>query len=162
MASTGRGGSAGGGERARGGPQPGGIWGGGGAGGAGCGRAEGDRVGLDRRAGALTPRLRRENHGVVRARRVQFAECRPDGRGVRDRFQLHKAEALPVFGLAETEEAYQTLAEANGWKLGELVHPTRLALTGKTVSPGLFDVMMLLGKEKTLERIEKAIFICKQ
>lgn len=71
-------------------------------------------------------------------------------------------KALPVFDLAETEKAYQTLAEANGWKLGELVHPTRLALTGKTVSPGLFDVMLLLGRKKTLARIEKAIDVCKQ
>ena len=41
--------------------------------------------------------------------------------------------------------------------LGKVIHPTRLALTGRTVSPGMFDVMVLLGKEKTLERMHKAI-----
>ena len=38
-----------------------------------------------------------------------------------------------------------------------MIHPTRLALTGRTFSPGMFDVMVLLGREKTLERLEKAI-----
>ena len=41
--------------------------------------------------------------------------------------------------------------------LGKVIHPTRLALTGRTVSPGLFDAMLLLGKEKTLKRIKDAI-----
>ena len=68
--------------------------------------------------------------------------------------------ALPVFDLTTTEAAYQALAEKNDWKLGELVHPTRLALTGKTVSPGLFDVMILLGKDKTLVRLETAAAVC--
>ena len=67
---------------------------------------------------------------------------------------------LTVFDLATTEAAYQALVEQHGWKLGDLVHPSRLALTGKTVSPGLFDVMVLLGKEKTLTRFEQAIAAC--
>lgn len=67
---------------------------------------------------------------------------------------------LPTFDLVSTEVAYQTLAASNGWKLGELVHPSRLALTGKTVSPGLFDVMVLLGKERTLARLDAAIAVC--
>ena len=69
-------------------------------------------------------------------------------------------EELSSFDLASTEAAYQAVAQAHGWKLGDLVHPTRLALTGKTVSPGLFDVMVLLGKERTLKRLEQAIKLC--
>ena len=61
--------------------------------------------------------------------------------------------ALPVFDLATTEACYNKLAE----ELGKVIHPTRLALTGRTFSPGMFDVMVLLGREKTLERLEKAI-----
>lgn len=65
--------------------------------------------------------------------------------------------ALPVFDLATTEACYNKLAEELGLSLGKVIHPTRLALTGRTFSPGMFDVMVLLGREKTLERLEKAI-----
>lgn len=64
--------------------------------------------------------------------------------------------ALPAFDLASTEAAYTELAARLGLSLGKLVHPTRLALTGRTVSPGLFDVMVLLGRERTLERLAAA------
>ena len=52
---------------------------------------------------------------------------------------------------------WNKIAEEHGLSLGKAIHPTRLALTGRTVSPGLFDVMVLLGREKTLERMEKAV-----
>jgi glutamyl-tRNA synthetase len=38
-----------------------------------------------------------------------------------------------------------------------LIHPTRVAITGRTFGPGLFDVMALLGKKKTLARLARAI-----
>lgn len=66
-------------------------------------------------------------------------------------------EALPEFNLETTEALYNKLAEETGLSLGKVIHPTRLALTGRTVSPGLFDVMVLLGKEKTLDRMKKAV-----
>jgi glutamyl-tRNA synthetase len=47
--------------------------------------------------------------------------------------------------------------EREGVKLGELVHPARLAVTGKTIGPGFFETVELLGKEKTLQRLHKAI-----
>lgn len=62
-----------------------------------------------------------------------------------------------VFDLASTEALYNKIAADNGLALGKVIHPTRLALTGRTVSPGMFDVMVLLGKEKTLSRLDKAI-----
>jgi len=55
------------------------------------------------------------------------------------------------------EALYNKIAEENGVGLGKVVQPTRLALSGRTVTPGLFDVMTLLGREKTLARIEKAL-----
>lgn len=64
---------------------------------------------------------------------------------------------LQEFNLDTTEEAYRNLIERQGIKGGDLIHPTRLALTGRTVSPGLFEIMVLLGKEKCLDRLEKAI-----
>ena len=66
-------------------------------------------------------------------------------------------EADEVYDLASTEAAYNKIAAENNLALGKVIHPTRLALTGRTVSPGMFDVMVLLGKEKTIERMKKAI-----
>ncbi len=43
--------------------------------------------------------------------------------------------------------------EREGVKLAELVHPARIALTGKTVGPGFFETVELVGKEKSLERL---------
>lgn len=60
------------------------------------------------------------------------------------------------FGVAETEAAYRRLIEQEGISGGALIHPTRLALTGRTVGPGLFDVIALLGKERCLKRLERA------
>lgn len=62
-----------------------------------------------------------------------------------------------TYDLNSLEALYNSVAQANNLSLGKVVHPTRLALTGRTVSPGLFDVMVLLGKEKTLERMQKAV-----
>lgn len=66
-------------------------------------------------------------------------------------------EADEVYDLASTEAAYNKIAADNNLALGKVIHPTRLALTGRTVSPGMFDVMVLLGKEKTLARLRKAV-----
>jgi glutamyl-tRNA synthetase len=38
-------------------------------------------------------------------------------------------------------------------KVGALIHPARVALTGRSVSPGLFEVMELLGRGRTVERL---------
>lgn len=61
------------------------------------------------------------------------------------------------FTVDNTELAYRDLIEELQIKGGQLIHPTRLALTGRTVGPGLFEVMALLGKEKCLARLEQAI-----
>lgn len=64
---------------------------------------------------------------------------------------------IDVFNVENTEKAYRDLMEELNIKGGLIIHPTRLALTGRTMSPGLFDVMVLLGKKKCLERLEQAI-----
>lgn len=61
------------------------------------------------------------------------------------------------FSLVGTEATYRELIERRGISGGELIHPTRLAITGRTVGPGLFDIMSLLGRERTIARIERAI-----
>jgi glutamyl-tRNA synthetase len=45
------------------------------------------------------------------------------------------------------------VAETKAIKLGKLAQPLRAALTGKTTSPGIFDVLVLLGKDESLARI---------
>ena len=73
---------------------------------------------------------------------------------------LQKAQkylaAVEIFDASHTEGAYQKLIEELGIKAGAIIHPTRLALTGRTVSPGLYDVMALLGKERCLSRLKQA------
>ena len=73
---------------------------------------------------------------------------------------LQKAQerlvTIEVFDAQHTEEAYQKLIDELSIKAGEIIHPTRLALTGRMVSPGLYDVMALLGKECCLARLKQA------
>ena len=54
---------------------------------------------------------------------------------------------------ASTEAAVRTVAEATGAKLGAIAQPLRAAVTGKTTSPGIFDVLAVLGKAESLARI---------
>jgi glutamyl-tRNA synthetase len=56
-----------------------------------------------------------------------------------------------------TEQAIRAVAEKAGVKLGKLAQPLRAALTGRTTSPGIFDVLVLLGKGESLARIEDQI-----
>ncbi|MEN6565217.1 MAG: glutamate--tRNA ligase [Veillonellales bacterium] len=64
---------------------------------------------------------------------------------------------VQCFDSQHTEDAYRQLSEELAVKSGDLIHPTRLALTGRMVSPGLFDVMALLGKDRCLARIDRAL-----
>ncbi len=57
----------------------------------------------------------------------------------------------------ELKSTYESLAEKNGVGLGKLIHPTRLALTGKSVGPGLFELAELMGKDECLARMDRAI-----
>ena len=61
--------------------------------------------------------------------------------------------ALPEFTHESLEAAVRTLAEELGIKPAILMNASRVALTGQAVAPGLFDVMMLLGREKTVSRL---------
>ena len=55
------------------------------------------------------------------------------------------------------EQAVRAVADQAGVKLGKLAQPLRAALTGRTTSPGIFDVLVLLGKGESLARIEDQI-----
>ncbi len=51
----------------------------------------------------------------------------------------------------------RALADENQAKAAVWVHPLRLAVTGETVSPGLFELMSVLGKESCYERVQRFI-----
>ena len=61
--------------------------------------------------------------------------------------------ALAKWDAPSLEAAVREVAEAQGVKLGKLAQPLRAALTGRTTSPGIFDVLALLGRDESLARI---------
>jgi glutamyl-tRNA synthetase len=72
--------------------------------------------------------------------------------------QLHnKLAALETFGEKELEAVFVQLMEQLEIKLGKIAQPMRVALTGTSVSPGIFEIMIVLGKTRVLERLGKAI-----
>ncbi|MEA1833011.1 glutamate--tRNA ligase [Methylobacterium durans] len=66
---------------------------------------------------------------------------------------LPALEALPDWSAASTEGAVRAFAEIQGLKLGQVAQPLRAALTGRTTSPPLFDVMAVLGRDESLGRL---------
>ncbi len=69
--------------------------------------------------------------------------------------QLHaKLDALAAWDTEAIEAAVREVAEAAGLKLGAAAQPLRAALTGSRTSPGIFDVLALLGRAESLGRIE--------
>jgi glutamyl-tRNA synthetase len=61
--------------------------------------------------------------------------------------------ALADWAGASLEAAIREVAQGSGVKLGKLAQPLRAALTGRTTSPGIFDVLALLGRDESLARI---------
>ncbi len=61
------------------------------------------------------------------------------------------------FTLEQTEAVLRELAEKLGRQPAELIHPIRLALTGLTLGPGLFEIVALLGRDKCVARIKRAV-----
>jgi glutamyl-tRNA synthetase len=63
----------------------------------------------------------------------------------------------PAWDASSLEEGLRSLAESRGVGAGKLFQPLRVALTGMTASPGIFDVLVLLGRERSLARIDSAV-----
>jgi glutamyl-tRNA synthetase len=57
----------------------------------------------------------------------------------------------------ELEPPLRALAEARGWKAGDLFMAIRVAVTGKTATPPLFDTLVALGRDRTLDRLDAAV-----
>ena len=65
--------------------------------------------------------------------------------------------ALPSWDAAAMEPALRGVAEAHGVGAGKLFQPLRVALVGGTASPGMFDVLEVLGRERSLARVDAAL-----
>jgi glutamyl-tRNA synthetase len=70
---------------------------------------------------------------------------------------LARLETLEPFSVPQIEKAFAELLEHRGLKLSKLAQPVRVALTGRTVSPGIYEVIEILGKERTLTRLTRAL-----
>jgi glutamyl-tRNA synthetase len=68
-----------------------------------------------------------------------------------------RLKTVELFTHAEVEKVFNSLVTEKGLKLGKLAQPVRVALTGGTVSPGIFEVLEVMGKKKAIKRIEAAI-----
>jgi glutamyl-tRNA synthetase len=60
------------------------------------------------------------------------------------------------FEADELETPLRALADERGWKVGDFFMAIRVAVTGKTATPPLFDTLVALGYERTLERLDAA------
>jgi glutamyl-tRNA synthetase len=67
------------------------------------------------------------------------------------------AAEAPAWDASTLEERLRALAESRGVGAGKLFQPLRVALTGSAASPGIFDVLVLLGRDRSLTRIDSAL-----
>lgn len=68
-----------------------------------------------------------------------------------------RLDALPVWELEPMEDALRQLAEELSISGGKIFQPLRVALVGLTVSPGIFDVLKYVGRERSLARLSEAV-----
>jgi glutamyl-tRNA synthetase len=80
------------------------------------------------------------------------AENKPRLKAVRDALS-----ATEKFDADNIETTLKSTAKGLGVKVGAIVHPTRLAVTGSNVGPSLYHLLEVLGKEKVLSRIDRAL-----
>ncbi len=90
---------------------------------------------------AINDDVQREHLGVNRAKEFGLL--------------AERLAELKSFDIQSAEEVFRNLVAELNLKAADLVHPVRVVLTGKAVGPGLFDTMVILGKEKTVNRLRK-------
>ena len=67
-----------------------------------------------------------------------------------------RLEGLEVFEVAQVEAVLRALAEERAIGAGRIIHPTRLAVSGRSSGPGLFDMMAVLGQQTCVRRLRNA------
>ncbi len=103
---------------------------------------------------------------LERADFVFIDELTRDEEAVREHLSENKGKEFSLlagrfgqvesFNAASTEKAFREVVAELGVEASDLVHPVRVALTGRSVGPGLFETIALLGKEKTVRRLKEA------
>jgi glutamyl-tRNA synthetase len=116
--------------------------------------------------GLLKDRATVMEHFVERGGYFFQAPIEYDPKGVKKQFKAENADRLETladrfekldnFTHAGLESALKGLAEKLDCKTGQLIHPTRLAVTGMTTGPGLYELLELLGREQTVARMRAA------
>jgi len=138
--------------------------------GLGPDRAAGEEfAGLEGLVELLKPRSRRVSDLVAQARVYLLDALEYDEASIAKHWEKDPAAATArltalrdrlgsaVWAEASLEEALRGLAEERGEGAGKLIHPLRVALTGQSVSPGIFEVLVALGRERSLARIDAAL-----
>ena len=79
--------------------------------------------------------------------------------GIQEKLEIliDRLDSFSIWDETSIETVIRQLAEECGIGAGKLIHPVRLVLTGKSASPGLFELMVLLGKETVIRRLKRAI-----
>jgi glutamyl-tRNA synthetase len=135
---------------------------------AGLWRDDRDQAWLARVLALLVPRAKRLTEMVDQFRPFAAGPIDRDPQAVAkhigdDTARAHLAAVRDVlatvdaFEAGSIETAVRALAEARGVKAGVLIHAARVAVTGRTVSPGIFEVLELIGREDVLARMADAI-----
>ena len=111
----------------------------------------------------LDRRHRRASCGATSSRSTRRRSCpkRWDAATTRDGLaaarEVLAAHDAVTWEADELEPPLRTLVEARGWKAGDLFMAIRVATTGQTATPPLFDTLVALGRERTLARLDAAI-----
>ena len=124
-----------------------------------------DLAWLDRVLALLRPRAKKLTEFVEQARPFFVAPSEYDADGVKKHLSapgtadhiraLRGAfSGLEDWSEAALEKALRDLAEQRAIKAGMLIHGTRIAMTGRMVSPGLFEMLVLIGRESVLRRLD--------
>ena len=98
--------------------------------------------------------LREPPHMEDAARALLTPEAAPRLAALRD-----ICASTEPFALPELEARCKAWIDGAGLKMKDVAQPMRVALTGRTASPGLFDVMVVLGRQTALARLDRAIGI---
>jgi len=72
-------------------------------------------------------------------------------------YLISELEALETFTQEALEQAFVRVMDKTGLKLGKIAQPVRVALTGRTYSPGIFEIVAIIGREKVVRRLQAAV-----
>jgi glutamyl-tRNA synthetase len=131
-------------------------------------KGEAGRAWLARLIELLRPRAKRLTDFVEKGRPFLVEDVDYDAEAVKKHLSSPEAlahlaavrdlcAASEPFTAAALEPALRALADARGVKAGVLIHPTRVAVVGRAESPGIFEVLELLGRERALDRMTRAL-----